>query len=73
MEGLDTIEKRRKKVNRLRIISLAILGTVIIALAIAIPLVTRSHKKPVIGIKSNVLVPLYIYPASGAWDPLFSA
>ena len=74
MEDFDTLVKRRKKVNRIRLLILALLGIVIIAIAVAVPVaILHSHKTPITGITSNVLVPLYIYPAPGAWDPLFSA
>jgi hypothetical protein len=46
----------------------------IILLAIVVPLtVMFSKKKKSAPPKSTVLVPLYVYPAPGAWEPLFTA
>jgi hypothetical protein len=46
----------------------------ITVLAIAMPLtVIFSKKKKSAPPKSSILVPLYVYPAPGAWEPLFTA
>ena len=47
---------------------------VVVLLAVIIPLTAilpkeKNHK----GFRSNVLVPLYIYPAANAWNPLYDA
>jgi hypothetical protein len=43
-------------------------------LAIVVPVtVMFSKKKRSAPPKSSILVPLYVYPAPGAWDPLFTA
>ncbi|KAH8674809.1 cell surface spherulin 4 family protein [Tricladium varicosporioides] len=49
-----------------------LLGFIIIATVIPITVViTRKKREP--PPKSNVLLPLYVYPAPGAWDPLLTA
>jgi hypothetical protein len=46
----------------------------IIVLAVLAPTVAMfSKKNKAIPPKSNILVPLYVYPAPGAWEPLFNA
>jgi hypothetical protein len=46
----------------------------ITVLAIVVPVtVMFSKKKKSAPPKSSILVPLYVYPAPGAWDPLFTA
>lgn len=43
-------------------------------LAIVVPVtVMFSKKKKSAPPKSSILIPLYVYPAPGAWDPLFAA
>ena len=44
----------------------------IVILAIAIPpaVVVTLRKRNAMGPKSTVFIPLYIYPAPGAWTPL---
>ena len=43
-------------------------------LAIIVPTaVMFSKKKKTAPPKSSILVPLYVYPAPGAWEPLFTA
>jgi hypothetical protein len=47
---------------------------VIVTLAIVIPTaVMFGKKKKASPPKATLLVPLYVYPAPGAWDPLFTA
>jgi hypothetical protein len=75
MEGIQAIIARRQKVKRLRLVVCACAVLLIIVLAIAIPLALKGGRRssPVPGLQSDILVPLYIYPVPGAWDPLFSA
>lgn len=49
-----------------------LLGIFIIICAAVIPpvVVTELRKKNGMGPKSKVIVPLYVYPAPGAWTPL---
>ena len=47
---------------------------VIIVLAIVIPIAIMFGKKKKTAVpRSGVLVPLYVYPSPGAWDPLYNA
>jgi hypothetical protein len=43
---------------------------VILVAIIPAVVVTTLHKKNSMGPKSKVFVPLYVYPAAGAWSPL---
>jgi hypothetical protein len=62
------------KVSRRRKQLLWTLLAAITVLAIVIPLaVMFGKKKKTPPQKSSVLVPLYVYPAPGAWEPLFTA
>jgi hypothetical protein len=46
----------------------------ITVLAIVVPVtIMFSKKKKSAPPKSNILIPLYVYPAPGAWEPLFIA
>jgi hypothetical protein len=42
-------------------------------LALVVPLAVMFGKKKSNTPRSDVLVPLYVYPNPGAWDPLFTA
>lgn len=53
-----------------RIISAIVVLIVILAAVIPPVVVTTLHKRNSMGPKSKVFVPLYIYPAPGAWAPL---
>jgi flagellar basal body-associated protein FliL len=78
MEDLNLVIARRRRNRRIRHLIFIALGILLVVLAIAIPvgfvLSRRSASKTVKPqLKATVLVPLYIYPSPGAWDPLFSA
>ncbi|KAH8802482.1 Spherulation-specific family 4-domain-containing protein [Xylogone sp. PMI_703] len=45
----------------------------IIVIAIVVPLAVMFGKKDKMQPHSDVLVPLYVYPSPGAWDPLYTA
>lgn len=64
----DSKPKARRVVRLLLSIVFAIT-----ILAIIIPLAVMFRKKKATPPKANVLVPLYVYPSPGAWDPLFTA
>lgn len=51
----------------------ALLALVVLVLTIVVPCVVllRDRVAPVQPV--SVLLPLYIYPTDGAWDPLFTA
>lgn len=49
------------------IVTLVLLIVIIVPLAVLLP--QRNHNKPQ---QANVIVPLYIYPDPGAYDPLYT-
>ncbi|KAI9733675.1 MAG: hypothetical protein M1834_003277 [Cirrosporium novae-zelandiae] len=57
------------RTKRFRLLLAAVIT--IIVLAIVIPIAVVFGRKHTMPPKSNVLVPLYVYPAPGAWDPLY--
>lgn len=56
--------------RRFRIVSAIVVLIVILAAVIPPVVVTTLHKQNSMGPKSKVFVPLYVYPAPGAWTPL---
>lgn len=70
-----SVRSSRVRSSRFKCLLIALIVVVIIALlAIIIPLAVILPKERLSkGIRSNVLVPLYIYPAANAWDPLYDA
>ncbi|GFF31705.1 spherulin-4 [Aspergillus udagawae] len=56
--------------RRSRILLAAIVFIAILAVVIPPAVVVTLHKKNDMGPKSKVFVPLYVYPAPGAWTPL---
>jgi hypothetical protein len=63
----------RGKSRRFKCYTLICAMIVAILLAIVVPLAVILPRNSAVtkGVKSTVLVPLYIYPAPGAWDPLY--
>ncbi|KAG9234923.1 Spherulation-specific family 4 [Amylocarpus encephaloides] len=61
---------RSKRFKCWSIISVVLL-VIILAVVIPIAVIFSRRSSTVKGIKSTVLVPLYIYPSPGAWDPLY--
>lgn len=57
------------KSRRSRII-LAVVAFIVILVAIIPAVVVTTLRKNSMGPKSKVFVPLYVYPAAGAWSPL---
>jgi hypothetical protein len=71
MEAPDRILRRKTKRSRW-CLSIACVVVVVVILAVVIPVaVVFSRRKHSNGLASTVLVPLYIYPDPGAWDPLY--
>ncbi|OGE54242.1 hypothetical protein PENARI_c006G11731 [Penicillium arizonense] len=71
----DTSEKHVSKreclkSTRSRIILAIVALVVIIAAVVPSVVVTTLHKNNSMGPKAKVFVPLYVYPAPGAWTPL---
>jgi len=60
----------RTKSGRIRwlLVALVVLLAIIIPLAVILP-----RQKASAGLRSTILVPLYIYPGPGAWDALYDA
>ena len=65
LEGAQRARKRRRWIVAL-VVVLALL-VVIVPCAVLLPEDARS------GLTSTILLPLYIYPVSNAWDPLYRA
>lgn len=42
-------------------------------IVIVVPLAVMFGKKKSRSLQSTILVPLYVYPHPGAWDPLFNS
>jgi hypothetical protein len=71
MEAPNRILRRKTKRSR-RCVSIVCVVAAVVILAIVIPVaVVFSRRKHSHGLASTVLVPLYIYPDPGAWDPLY--
>lgn len=56
--------------RRSRIILGVFVFIAILAVVIPPAVVDTLRKKNSMGPKANIFVPLYVYPAPGAWDPL---
>ena len=56
--------------RRSRIILGVFVFIAILAVVIPPAVVVTLRKKNSMGPKANIFVPLYVYPAHGAWDPL---
>jgi hypothetical protein len=69
---------RKQEQNRCYILSkrkyllCALLAVTIIAIVVPVG-VMFGKKKKASPPKSTILVPLYVYPAPGAWDPMLTA
>lgn len=74
MDSLRRISRRKSTRFKFLLIALVAL-VVLVLLAIIIPLALIIPKEivPTQNLKSNILVPLYIYPAANAWNPLYDA
>jgi hypothetical protein len=69
-KGFSAVTYFRKKSNRCKIYTAFILVDVLIVIALVSFGITRALKKST---NVSVIVPLYIYPNEGAWDPLYNA
>lgn len=67
--------KRRVSYRRPWIWRVGIVVVIIVLVAVIVPIaVVMSRKHNSYGTPSStVLVPLYVYPEQGAWDPLYNA
>jgi flagellar basal body-associated protein FliL len=59
-------KRSRRSLFIIAIIVIVVILAIVIPLAVVLPRKNRSH-----GETSTVIVPLYIYPDVGAWDPLY--
>jgi len=74
MRAIHPRASRGSKATHNRKYRLWIAFAVIIVLAIVIPIAIMFGKKKKTAVpRSGVLVPLYVYPSPGAWDPLYNA
>lgn len=67
-----TPHRKSTRSRRLLIALVALVILVLLAIIIPLALILPKESVPQI-LKSNVLVPLYIYPAANAWTPLYDA
>jgi hypothetical protein len=66
--------RHRKRTSRLKCISIILAVVLAVVIAIVVPLaVLFSKRSGSQGQKATFLIPLYIFPAPKAWDPLFDA
>jgi hypothetical protein len=73
MEAPDRILRRSSRRSTCRItIAVAAVAAIVVAVAVAVA-VTFTEKKQPRDPATTILVPLYIYPDPGSWDPLFEA
>lgn len=73
MEAPDRVLRRSSRRSRWCItvaVSMVVVAVLVVVITVAVVFSTRRHPRDV---ATNVLVPLYIYPDPGAWDPLFNA
>ncbi|RMD42867.1 hypothetical protein DV735_g2291, partial [Chaetothyriales sp. CBS 134920] len=61
----QTTRSRWRRIAIIVVVVIAALCALIIPLAVVLPGKGRPHGEP-----SSVLLPLYVYPSPGAWDPL---
>ena len=60
----------RKQSNKCKIYTAFLLVDVLILIGVLAFGITRALRRPT---KVSVIMPLYIYPDEGAWDPLYNA
>jgi len=65
-------DKSSKRSCKRRYLLWALLAILVLAIVIPIAIMFGKKKKASLP-KSAILVPLYVYPAQGAWDPLITA
>lgn len=71
MEQPQVAPKRGRR-NKWLAIACAI-AVVVVLVVVIVPCAVILPKRNRGALRSNVLVPLYIYPVPGAWDPLYDA
>ena len=73
MEAPRSALHRQKRRSRLTWMIIAIVVLVVLIVVIVPTAVILGGKHHSNGLSSSVMVPLYIYPLAGAWDPLYNA
>ena len=73
MEAPDRILRRSSRRSKWCITAVVVVVLVVVAAVVAGVAVALSNKKESRGLLTTILVPLYIYPDPGAWDPLLKA
>ncbi|KAL5001215.1 Spherulation-specific family 4 [Aspergillus recurvatus] len=63
-------ERRCLRSRRSRLIVAALIFVAILAIVLPTSIIVTRRKDNNMGPKAKVFVPLYVYPAPGAWDPL---
>jgi hypothetical protein len=73
MEAPAQVLRRSSKRSRFCItISVAVVVAVLVAIVVPVA-VTLSQRRQPRDLSTTILVPLYLYPDPGAWEPLFDA
>lgn len=73
MEAPDRVLRRSSRRSRCCItvaVSMAVVAVLVIVIAVAVVFTQRRHPRD---LATTILVPLYMYPNPGVWDPLFEA
>ncbi|PWY92701.1 cell surface spherulin 4-like protein [Aspergillus heteromorphus CBS 117.55] len=70
-QGKHVREDRRcLRSRRSRLVAVALVLVALLAIVIPPAVVLTLHNNSTMGPKASVFVPLYVYPAPGAWEPL---
>jgi hypothetical protein len=71
MEASDDIYSRANRSKRFKWLGIGVIAAIIIIIIVVpiVVLVPRAANSKLH--QSNVILPLYIYPLPGAWDPLY--
>lgn len=79
MESPKSQKRQRTASQKCCLYSIIALVLLVVVLAIAIPVAVLLPKKTDVveytgpGVSTSIIVPLYVYPGNGAWDPLYKA
>jgi flagellar basal body-associated protein FliL len=64
-------ETRRSRRNWWILAIVALVVLIVVIVPTAVVLTDKKHQSN--GLRSSVLLPLYVYPLAGAWQPLYNA
>jgi Spherulation-specific family 4 len=73
MERPDRILRRSKRRSKCCITGVVAVLTVVVVAVVVAAAVTMTRKNHARDLDTTLLVPLYIYPDPGSWDPLFES